>query len=92
MNLYIPDIYLQVPDNFKFIVDDNQNSGSWRCVKIYNGKKLHATFTLPGSKATVIQKAKKKLIFTMMIALLQEHKILKDDYVLYHRTKTWKNL
>ena len=50
----IPDKHLKVPDNFKFIVEDDEQLG--RCVRIYNGKELFWTFThFTGSKATIVK-------------------------------------
>ncbi|MBR5674968.1 MAG: hypothetical protein IKX14_00820 [Neisseriaceae bacterium] len=77
MNIYIPDKHLQVPDNFKF-----KQSG--RCVRIYKDEELYATFnSVTGSQAAIIRRAKQKLLLTMVIALLKDHNILKDDYSIY---------
>ena len=77
MNIYIPDKHLQVLDNFKF-----KQSG--RCVRIYKDEELYATFnSVTGSQAAIIRRAKQKLLLTMVIALLKDHNILKDDYSIY---------
>ena len=91
MHIYIPDKDLQVPDNFEFRL-------SGRCVRIYKDEKPYAIFnSLTGSPAAVIRRAKQKLLLTMVITLLKEHNILKDDYTIYHNgnahgAKAWKTL